>query len=170
MGSRPSQEDHRTFFTGRTSHEGFRAFLAQRAPRRLGDIDDLLADKARSYRALAETDLHAYPGAVELVMALCRARHRLALVTNSTAREVATVLRVLCLDDAFDAIVTAEIVPRGKPPSASYLAAARMLARPPRHCVVIERASACASSTPLVEGVSDLAPSMAGGLAIRALC
>lgn len=134
-------EDYRTFFTGRTRHEGFRAFLTQRAPNRLGGIDDLLADKARSYRALAETGLRPCPGAVELVMTLCRTRHQLALVTDATAREVAAVLRVLCLDDAFDAIVTAEAVPEGKACSARYLAAARMLARPPHHCLIIERAT-----------------------------
>ncbi|MFG2088075.1 MULTISPECIES: HAD family hydrolase [unclassified Spirillospora] len=141
-------EDHRTFFAGRTAHEGFRAFLTHRTPNRLGEIDDILAAKARSYRALAETDLHPYPGAVELVMALCGTRHQLALVTDSTIPEVAAALRVLRLDDAFDAIVTAESVPEGKPSSARYLAAARMLNRPPQHCLVIERGP---TSTPLVE-------------------
>lgn len=72
-------EDYRTFFTGRTGCEGFRAFLTQRAPNRLGDIDDLLAEKARSYRTFTETGLRPCPGAVELVMALCRTRHPLAL-------------------------------------------------------------------------------------------
>lgn len=132
-------EDHRTFFAGRTAHEGFRAFLTHRAPNRLGTIGDLLAGKARSYRALAETDLRPYPGAVDLVMALCGTRHRLALVTDSTTPEVAAALRVLRLDDAFDAIVTAEAVPEDRPSSARYLAAARMLDLPPQHCLIIER-------------------------------
>lgn len=73
-------------------------------------------------------------------MALCGTGHRLALVTDSTIPEVSAALRVLRLDDAFDAIVAAESVPKGKPSSARYLAAARMLNRPPQHCLVIERA------------------------------
>lgn len=138
-GLRLTAADHRTFFTGRTDREGFPTFLAQRAPAWRGNVDDVLTAKARSYRSLAETDLRAFPGAVDLVLALGRARHKLALVTFSTSPEVATTLRVLRLDDAFDAIVTAETVPEGRPHSARYLAAARMLARPPHQCVIMSR-------------------------------
>ncbi|MFI0407684.1 HAD family hydrolase [Actinomadura sp. 3N508] len=141
-GLRVTAHDYRTFFTGRTAREGIRALLAQRAPGRLPDLDDLLAAKTRAYCALAETGLNPYPGAIDLVLTLARSRHRLALVTGSTTREVAATLRVLRLDDAFDAIVTAETVPEGDVRGTRYLAAARLLNRPPGQCVIMERATA----------------------------
>ncbi|MFI0371175.1 HAD family hydrolase [Actinomadura sp. 1N219] len=139
-GLRVHADDHRTFIAGRTDREGVRTFLTQRAPGWRGDRDDLLAAKTHIYCSLAGTELNPCPGAADLVLALARARHRLALVTRSTSREVAATLRVLRLDDAFDAIVTAETVPEGRPGAARYLAAARMLARPLHHCVIVERA------------------------------
>ncbi|WUI02149.1 HAD family hydrolase [Spirillospora sp. NBC_00431] len=145
-------DDHRTFIAGRPDREGFGAFLAHRAPEWQGNVDNVLSAKAGFYKSLAKSSLRPNLGAIDLVLALGRARHRLALVTTATNPEVAATLRVLRLDDAFDAIVTAENVPEGTPLPARYLAAARMLALPPRQCLIISRLDPARLTSSLLEG------------------
>ncbi len=77
------------------------------------------------------------PGARELLTELKAAHVPCALVTMSYTRFVAPILAALPAD-TFSAIVTGDIVARGKPDPEPYLMAARMLGVPPADCVAIE--------------------------------
>ncbi|HEX8528621.1 MAG TPA: HAD family hydrolase, partial [Cytophagales bacterium] len=63
-----------------------------------------------------------------------------ALVTSSLPPKVRKVQKVLGLEAAFDAIVTADLVPRGKPDPACYRLAAERLGLPPGACLAFEDA------------------------------
>ena len=76
-------------------------------------------------------------GARELLTELRAAHVPCALVTMSYTRFVAPILASLP-DDTFSAIVTGDIVERGKPDPEPYLTAARMLGVPPEECLAIE--------------------------------
>jgi HAD superfamily hydrolase (TIGR01509 family) len=76
-------------------------------------------------------------GARELLAELHAAHVPCALVTMSYTRFVAPILAALP-DDTFSAIVTGDIVERGKPDPEPYLTAARMLGVPPADCLAIE--------------------------------
>jgi HAD superfamily hydrolase (TIGR01509 family) len=77
------------------------------------------------------------PGARELLDQLRVAQVPCGLVTMSYTRFVAPILGVLP-PDTFSAIVTGDIVERGKPDPEPYLMAARMLGMPPGDCLAIE--------------------------------
>ncbi|MBD0259671.1 MAG: HAD family phosphatase [Cytophagales bacterium] len=63
-----------------------------------------------------------------------------ALVTSSLLPKVRKVQKVLELEGAFDAIVTSDLVPRGKPDPACYRLAAERLGLPPEECIAFEDA------------------------------
>ena len=63
-----------------------------------------------------------------------------ALVTSSLLPKVRKVQKVLQLEGAFDAIITSDLVPRGKPDPACYRLAAERLGLPPEHCIAFEDA------------------------------
>jgi HAD superfamily hydrolase (TIGR01509 family) len=77
------------------------------------------------------------PGARELLAELRAEQVPCGLVTMSYTRFVAPILASLP-DDTFSAIVTGDIVERGKPDPEPYLMAARMLGVPPADCLAIE--------------------------------
>ena len=77
------------------------------------------------------------PGARELLAELRAAHVPCALVTMSYTRFVAPILASLPAD-TFSAIVTGDIVERGKPDPEPYLTAARMLGVRPEDCLAIE--------------------------------
>ncbi len=63
-----------------------------------------------------------------------------ALVTSSLLPKVRKVQKVLELEGAFDAIVTSDLVPRGKPDPACYRLAAERLGLPQEACIAFEDA------------------------------
>ena len=77
------------------------------------------------------------PGARELLADLHAAHVPCALVTMSYTRFVAPILAALPAD-TFSAIVTGDVVERGKPDPEPYLTAARMLGVRPGDCLAIE--------------------------------
>jgi HAD superfamily hydrolase (TIGR01509 family) len=63
-----------------------------------------------------------------------------ALVTSSLPPKVRKVQQILGLEAAFAAIITADLVPRGKPDPACYRLAAERLGVPPEACIAFEDA------------------------------
>lgn len=63
-----------------------------------------------------------------------------ALVTSSLLPKVRKVQKALDLEGAFDAVVTSDLVARGKPDPACYLLAAQRLGLPPEACIAFEDA------------------------------
>jgi HAD superfamily hydrolase (TIGR01509 family) len=77
------------------------------------------------------------PGAVDAVRQLA-ARLPLAVASSSPRQIIQVGLTAAGLIDAFQAIVSSDEVPRGKPDPAVYLEAARRLATPPTQCLAFE--------------------------------
>lgn len=82
------------------------------------------------------------PGAAAWLERLRRAGWRQALATSAPWENIEATLEPLGLRDAFDAIVSADDVGRGKPDPLVFLAAAERLGLPPTRCVVVEDAPA----------------------------
>jgi HAD superfamily hydrolase (TIGR01509 family) len=81
--------------------------------------------------------LPLYLGAVETVAAMGE-RHRLGLASSANRRIIDLVLELAGLRRFFEATVSSEEVPRGKPAPDVYLEAARRLRLAPELCAAIE--------------------------------
>lgn len=81
------------------------------------------------------------PGAVELVRGL-QGRVPLAIASNTARPLVLMALEASGLIDAFDAIVTADQVERGKPDPDVYLRACELLGVPPGQAIALEDSAA----------------------------
>jgi HAD superfamily hydrolase (TIGR01509 family) len=77
------------------------------------------------------------PGAIQAVRRIGQ-RWPLALASSANRVVIDKVLLISGLDDAFEATVSSEEVPRGKPAPDVYLEAARRLGRPPGACAAVE--------------------------------
>jgi HAD superfamily hydrolase (TIGR01509 family) len=77
------------------------------------------------------------PGAVDAVRSLA-GRWPLAVASSSPRSLIETVLAAAGLGSAFEAVVSSEEVPRGKPAPDVYLAAADRLAARPTACAAVE--------------------------------
>jgi HAD superfamily hydrolase (TIGR01509 family) len=81
--------------------------------------------------------LPLYPGAVETVAAVAE-RHRLGLASSANREIIDLVLELARLRRFFEATVSSEEVPRGKPAPDVYLEAARRLGVSPERCAAVE--------------------------------
>jgi HAD superfamily hydrolase (TIGR01509 family) len=77
------------------------------------------------------------PGAREAVASLA-SRWPLAIASSANRSTIALVLRLADLTDCFQATVSSEEVPHGKPMPDVYLEAARRLSREPADCAAVE--------------------------------
>jgi phosphoglycolate phosphatase len=77
------------------------------------------------------------PGIVETVRALRAAGAATAVVTNSPAALARRILRLLALEDGFDAVAGGDEVPRGKPDPDLVTLALDRLACPPDRAVLV---------------------------------
>jgi HAD superfamily hydrolase (TIGR01509 family) len=102
------------------------------------------------------------PGARALLGALRGAGVALGLVSNSRRGFVELGLAAAGLAGAFDAIVTAEDVPRPKPAPDAYLAAARELGADPTACVVLEDSPTGVAAGRAAGALTIGIPSLAG--------
>ena len=132
---------------GRYDIEVQRAMMGMSAP----EWSTYLADEAGVPEAPAQINadvvdrmLEAYrrelpllPGAVEVVGRIA-ARFPLALASSSNRAIFEEVLRLAGLADAFQATVSSEEVPQGKPAPDLYLEAARRLGVAPERCAAVE--------------------------------
>jgi HAD superfamily hydrolase (TIGR01509 family) len=91
---------------------------------------------ADGYRA----DLPLLPGAIEVVTRLA-AVYPLAVASSANRELIELVLELAGIADHFQAIVSSEEVPRGKPAPDVYLEAARRIETPPEACIAIEDSS-----------------------------
>ena len=113
--------------------------------RRFPDEDvgsDVLADRLRDYfLRLRDTFDIRIPGSAEMVRAVA-AHTPCAVVSGSCLRDVRETLDRIGLLDAFDLLLAAEQVPRGKPDPMGFLLAAERLGVEPARCVVVEDSAA----------------------------
>jgi len=123
-----------------------------------GEIERLSQEKERLYREIvAETGLEPLPGVAAFVAEL-RERGCPCSVGSSTLRlNIETALETIGLAGAFDAVVTAEDVDRGKPDPEVFLKAAAKMGCPPERCLVFE------------DSFSGIEAGLAGGMTVAAL-
>lgn len=126
-------------------------------------IKALIEEKREIYRALAADSAKPFPGVAETLKMLREHGVRLALVTGSNLISVAKTLRKAGLEGAFDAVVTGDDTPRGKPYPDPYQKGMEKLGVPKESCVVVENAplgiqSARASGAGYVIAVTTTLP------------
>jgi HAD superfamily hydrolase (TIGR01509 family) len=96
-------------------------------------VDLVVANLLEQYRRR----LPLVPGAAEAVRRIGR-RWPLALASSAGRKVIDTVLAVAGLQHEFQATVSSEEVPRGKPAPDVYLEAASRLGQPPPACAAVE--------------------------------
>lgn len=94
--------------------------------------------KAHKLMLLAETKLTATDGIPELLEAIRRLGLKTGLASSSPRYFIEAVLSNLGIDPYFQAVVSGEEVPRGKPDPAVFLRASELLGVEPEYCLVIE--------------------------------
>ena len=99
--------------------------------------DEINAEVVRRMRRRYEEELPLFPGAADAVRRLAGG-FRLGLASSSNRPLIDAVLAAMGLDDAFEATVSSEEVPRGKPAPDVFLEAARRLDVPPENAAAIE--------------------------------
>jgi HAD superfamily hydrolase (TIGR01509 family) len=99
--------------------------------------DEINAEVVRRMRARYAEDLPVLPGAVEAVRRLAK-DFRLGLASSSNRALIDAVLEATGLEKLFEAIVSSEEVPRGKPAPDVYLRAAELLELPPAGIAAVE--------------------------------
>lgn len=131
--------------------EDFHPFIGAGEQRYLGGVAelhgiplDLEAAKRRTYElylAMVPDQLHAFPGAVELVERCQAAGLRVAVASSADRIKIEANLRQIGLPASrWQAVVCAEDVVHKKPAPDLFLAAARKLGVTPSECVVVEDA------------------------------
>ena len=109
-------------------------------PERIQRIGD---EKEALYRQLARAEgLVPLPGAADWVRRLRADGWKQAIASSAPRANVEVMLEAIGLMRAFDAIVSAEDVTRGKPDPQVFLRAAERLGVAPDRCVVVEDAAA----------------------------
>ncbi len=102
-----------------------------------------LADRKEViFRALLRDNLHALPGALELLQAAHTAGLKQSLASSAPLENISLILDLLNLHRWLDAIVSGDRLPHGKPAPDIFLLAAERLSIAPAQCVVIEDAPA----------------------------
>lgn len=105
---------------------------------------DLAVAKQRTYEIYLElvpSQLEAFPGAYDFVLACREAGLRVAVASSADRIKVAANLKKLGLPQEFwDTVVTGEHVTRKKPSPEAFLLAAQKLNVEPAECVVVEDA------------------------------
>jgi HAD superfamily hydrolase (TIGR01509 family) len=107
------------------------ALGVQLSPGRISDL--VVANLLEQY----QRGLPLLPGAVEAVRRTGQ-RWPLGLASSANRVVIDKVLAIAGLRDSFQATVSSEEVPRGKPAPDVYLEAARRLGQPPQACAAVE--------------------------------
>jgi len=108
-------------------------------------LSDLLRAKAKAFQRIVTQGVEPFPGALRLVGELVGERLPLAIASGALSHEIAMILSVLGLQEAFPIIVSADQVERSKPDPETYERVLFLLRQAPggealeaRNCAVIE--------------------------------
>ncbi|MBP9771814.1 MAG: HAD family hydrolase, partial [Candidatus Pacebacteria bacterium] len=102
------------------------------------DIEALLKEKWAAMEKAAQEEVEEVPGSIALITDLHQRGIPLAVASASNLEYVRTVLQKLGVFESFQAIVTGDMVQKGKPDPESFLLAAEKLGVLPHECLVIE--------------------------------
>lgn len=141
LGELGANPDPRTFLdrtAGMVNPEIFRLFLGGRLTDE--QIADYAALKEQRYRRIYAPHLSPLAGLPEFIQGARAAGMRLAVATAANTENAAFILDGIGLRAAFDAIVTADDITRGKPDPQIFRIAAQRLGIAPERCLVFEDA------------------------------
>jgi HAD superfamily hydrolase (TIGR01509 family) len=135
-GIQLTTQDYQILCRGRTDREGIEAIIEKYG---LPDVQAelLVENKSKQYLRLLSGVIKPIPGVLALIKAL-EQQFRLGLTSSSVRAEVCRVLEYFNITNAFETIVTAEDVQKGKPDPQPYEITAERLGVHPSSCVVIE--------------------------------
>ncbi|MBP9771895.1 MAG: HAD family phosphatase, partial [Candidatus Pacebacteria bacterium] len=102
------------------------------------DIEALLKEKWAAMEKAAQEEVEEVPGSIALITDLHQRGIPIAVASASNLEYVRTVLQKLGVFESFQAIVTGDMVQKGKPDPESFLLAAEKLGVLPHECLVIE--------------------------------
>lgn len=105
-----------------------------------GSETKLLSERMTIFGNLITKDLKLMPGAEDLVRQLSESGYLLAMATGNTRQMMDLITENLKIRKYFDATVSSDEVPRGKPAPDVFLEAARRLEVDPNECLVLEDA------------------------------
>jgi beta-phosphoglucomutase len=125
---------------GRRNPDIIRVLFGDRLDER--QVAELAERKEELYRAQARKGVTPLPGVTALLEGLHRAGFRQAIGSSAPRVNLDLILNLLGVAHLFDATVSAEDTPRGKPDPEVFLLAAERVGVPPAHCVVLEDAVA----------------------------
>lgn len=135
------------------THEQFASWFGQRNDailrRYLGDavpadaIERIGRAKESAYRRMVrKRGIEPLPGVRQWLQRLSEAGWRQAVASSAPPANIQVILDVLGVERCFQAFVSAEEVPHGKPAPDVFVLAAQRLGVPPSHCIVVEDAPA----------------------------
>lgn len=101
-------------------------------------VEEIVAEWNRMAFLMYVEEVPMKPGAEAFVKKIRRLGLKTAIATSNSRHLVETILKVHGLQDAFDAIVTDDDVPHGKPDPYIYLEAAKRIGVEPKECFVFE--------------------------------
>jgi beta-phosphoglucomutase family hydrolase len=106
------------------------------------EIAVLSRKKEEIFRRIAKQSIKAFPGVLNLLLALKSAGWKTALVSSTPRENIRLITSSLDIASLFDTVVSDKDVSRGKPDPEGFLLAAERLEVYPGNCVVIEDAIA----------------------------
>ena len=108
-----------------------------------GDVRRIGDAKEAAYREMVrEQGIEPLPGVRQWLLRLRDAGWQQAVASSAPHANIEAILEVLQVAHCFQAVVSAEEVPHGKPAPDVFLLAAERLGVPPSRCVVVEDAPA----------------------------
>lgn len=129
---------YQKFCFGRTDREGFEDLQAHFRQELSGQpIDKLIEEKQEEYRRLSPPEDILYPGVTNVIKNL-KGCAKLGVVTSGERTKVAEVLKKGAILAAFDFLITAEDIDKGKPDPQCYLKGIQALGLPPSKIVALE--------------------------------
>lgn len=153
LGITFSWQDYLDRFIGFDDRDVFRVLLGRPPGNDPAEDKAQLATlcdrKAQQFERIVNQEIHAVPGATELVRAALTQRWPIAIASGATRQDIDLILDKINLAGCFEVIVTADDVPRSKPDPTSYAMAVEQLAHQhpamkllPRDCLAIEDTAA----------------------------
>lgn len=103
-------------------------------------VDELLLLKNEIYNEIIDEGLEPMPGLHELIKSLKENGIKIAVASSSNRNDIEKVLRMIDLDEVFDAVVSGAEVAHSKPSPDVFQKAATELGVPVSSCAVLEDA------------------------------
>lgn len=116
------------------------------------NINALMKEKWEKMKELADNSVEEIPGAISLIKTLHEKKLTLAVASASNWKYAKSVLEKLEVIRHFSAIITSDMVTKGKPDPEIFLFAAEKINVEPEKCVVIE------------DGISGMEAAKAGNM------